>query len=128
MTDVTTEKLVAVYQKMGAALSELERKQEEIKAQRTLVVNQLLEILKETGAESMRTKAGTVSRVLRNRYTTTNWPELYDFIKKHDAFELLQQRIHETNMKNYLDENPEELPPGLNCLSSYSISVRKPRS
>ena len=40
MTDVTTEKLVAIYQKMGAALSELERKQEEIKAQRTVVIKQ----------------------------------------------------------------------------------------
>ena len=76
----------------------------------------------------MRTKAGTVSRVVRSRYTTTNWPELYDFIKKHDAFQLLQQRIHETNMKEFLDENPDELPPGLNCLSAYSISVRKPKS
>lgn len=128
MSDVKAEKLVAIYQKMGAALTELERKQDEIKEQRNLVVSELLEILKSTGAESMRTSAGTVTRTVRNRYAPTNWPELYAFIKEHDAFHLLQQRVHDGNMKTFLDENPDELPPGLNCLSAYSISVRKPRS
>ena len=54
--DINAEKLVAVYQKMTAKLSELEREQDAIKEQRKMVQNQLLEILKESGAEAMRTQ------------------------------------------------------------------------
>lgn len=125
MTEINAEKLVVIYQKMSAKLSELERQQDEIKAQRKMVSDQLLEILKENGAESMRTGAGTFYRTVRPRYTTTDWMSLYEFIKEHDAFPLLQQRIHDTNMKKFLEENPDMLPPGINCLSAYTVGVRK---
>lgn len=125
MADIDAKKLVAIYQKMTVKLSELERQQDEIKAQRKMVSDQLLEILKENGAESMRTEVGTFYRTVRPRYTTTDWASLYEFIKKHDAFPLLQQRIHDTNMKKFLEENPEMLPPGVNCLSAYTVGVRK---
>ena len=125
--EINAEKLVVIYQKMSAKLSELERQQDEIKAQRKLVSDQLLEILKENGAENMRTKSGTFYRTVRPRYTTTDWDSLYKFIVEHDAFQLVQQRLHDTNMRNFLEENPELLPPGLNCLSAYTIGVRKAR-
>ena len=129
MTDITADRLAAVYIKIRDKRSELKRafeqEDEELKAQQELVSEKLMDMMKAINANSLKTSKGTVSRSIKHRYTTTNWPELYDFIKKHDAFELLQQRIHETNMKAFLDENPEELPPGLNCLSSYQISVRR---
>ena len=125
--EINSEKLVAIYQKMSAKLSELERQQDEIKAQRKMVSDQLLEILKENGAESMRTSTGTFYRTVRPRYTTNDWDSMYKFIKEYDAFSLMQQRIHDTNMKQFLDENPDVLPPGLNCLSAYTLGVRKTR-
>jgi len=127
MTDIKAEKLIAIYQKMSAKLSELEREQDAIKAQRKMVSEQLLEILKENGAESMRTSAGTFYRSVRPSYTTTDWDSMYKFIVENDAFHLMQQRINSTNMKQFLEEHPDMLPPGLNCLSSYSVNVRKAR-
>ena len=50
---------------------------------------------------------------------------MYKFMVEHNAFHLMQQRIHSTNMKNFLEENPELLPPGLSSLSSYTIGVKK---
>lgn len=125
MTEINADKLVGIYQKMSAKLSELEREQDAIKAQRKMVADRLLELLKETGAESMRTAAGTFYRTVRPRYTTTDWDSMYKFIVENEAFHLMQQRIHDSNMKNFLEENPELLPPGLNCLSAYTIGVRK---
>jgi len=127
MTDVKAEKLINIYRKMSARLSELEQEQDTIKAQRKIVADHMLELLKETGAESMRTATGTIYRTVRPRYTTTDWDSMYKFIVENDAFHLMQQRVHDTNMKKFLEENPEVLPPGLNCLSAYTISVRKSR-
>lgn len=125
MSEMTADKLVTIYQKMGVKLTELERQQDEIKAQRKMVADQLLEILKENGAESMRTATGTFYRTVRPRYTTTDWGSMYAFIKEHDAFHLMQQRLHDTNIKAFLEQNPDLLPPGLNSISSYTVGVRK---
>jgi len=39
--------------------------------------------------------------------------------------ELLERRIHQTNIKQFLEENPDLLPAGLNVDSAYSITVRR---
>jgi hypothetical protein len=39
---------------------------------------------------------------------------------------LLEQRIHNGNMRNYLEDNPDVLPVGLNADTKYAITVRKP--
>ena len=67
MTDVKAEKLINIYRKMSTRLSELEQEQDTIKAQRKMVADHMLELLKETGAESMRTAAGTIYRTVRPR-------------------------------------------------------------
>ena len=49
-----------------------------------------------------------------------------EFIKEHDAIDLLEKRIAQTNMATFLEENPGVYPPGLNSVTEYAISVRKP--
>lgn len=51
---------------------------------------------------------------------------MYDFIKKHDAFHLLERRVHNANMQQFLEENPDAVPAGLNAETKYTITVRKP--
>jgi hypothetical protein len=50
---------------------------------------------------------------------------MYDFIKEHDAFALLQQRINTTNMNQFLEENPDLHPPGLNADATQTIAIVK---
>jgi hypothetical protein len=45
---------------------------------------------------------------------------------QHDALDLLEKRIAQTNMATFLEENPGVYPPGLNTTTEYQISVRKP--
>jgi hypothetical protein len=50
---------------------------------------------------------------------------MYSFIEEHSAFGLLEKRLHQTNMKDFLFENPDVLPMGLNVDSEYTVSVRR---
>jgi len=129
MTDVNADKLVTAYLKVKKARTELKAKFDEedakLEAAQDKFSNALLEILKGLGADSLKTPNGTVSKSVRARYTTTDWDSMYKFVKEHDAFQLLQQRIHDGNMKAFLEENPAELPMGLNSLSKLTISVRR---
>ena len=63
---------------------------------------------------------------VKTRYTTADWDSFKEFVKEYDALDLYEKRIHQGNMKQFLEENPGKVPPGLNSQSEYDISVRKP--
>jgi hypothetical protein len=51
---------------------------------------------------------------------------MYAFIAEHSAPHLLEKRIHNGNMKEFLADNPDVTPEGLQAKNRYAISVRKP--
>lgn len=128
----TIDKLAAAYLKIRDKRSEVYRayksEDAELEEQMNLLAREMLDICKETNAETIRTKAGTVIRSIKARYTTADWDSMYRFIKEHDAFGLLEQRLHQTHMKQFLEENPELLPVGLNVDREYTVVVRRPTS
>ena len=125
MSEATADKLVKVYLKLREARAELKQQDEELEQQQKLIQDELLELCKSTGAESIRTEFGTIIRSTQRRYWTNDWDSFYKFIKEHDAFQLLQKRITNTNMAQFLEENPDLHPPGLNVDAEYTVSVRR---
>jgi hypothetical protein len=53
---------------------------------------------------------------------------MYKFMQEHEAMHLLEQRIHNGNMKQFLEENPDAMPAGLQADRKYTVQVRKPTS
>ena len=127
--DISVDKLVSVFIKIRDARDTAEREWEQRKAdfneQLELINQQLLEICKSTDADSIRTAHGTVIRTVKSRYWTNDWEHFHKFLLEHSAPDLLEKRIHQSNMKQFLEENPELLPAGLNVDSAYSITVRR---
>lgn len=133
MTETATvpmDKLARVYRKMQARIQELttayETEVETLKAQQDQVKSALKDQMLALGLTSVRTDEGTVILSTKTRYSTTDWDEFKDFVKEHDALDLFEKRIAQTNMAQFLKENPALVPPGLNSNAEYSISVRKP--
>lgn len=126
---MNAEQLVTIYIKMRDARVKLQREFDEadgkIKEQQEQVTQALLDMCKETGAEGLRTPAGSVFKTIKTRYWTSDWGSMKQFIKDHDAIDLMEQRVHQTNMKTFLEENPTLMPPGMNVDSRYSITVRR---
>lgn len=124
------DKLVKAYRNIRAAISEKEEAFKTeiavLKEQLELISTRLLEICNEQNLDSLRTPEGTVTRRTVTRYWTNDWESMYGFIKDHDAPFLLEQRIHNGNMKQFLEDNPETLPIGLNADTKYAVTVRKP--
>jgi len=128
----SVEQLVSVFIKIrdarDAAKREWEEREADFNEQLEMIDQQLLEICKETGADSIKTKHGTAIRSVKSRYWTNDWESFYDFIYKQNEFGLLEKRIHQTHMKQFLEENPELLPAGLNVDSQYTMTVRRSKS
>lgn len=127
---VPMDKLARVYRKMQAEIQRLTREYEtqveEIKIKQEQVKIAIKEQMLLLGTTSIRTAGGTISLSKKTRYTTTDWDSFKEFVKEHDAVDLLQKHIAQTNMATFLEENPGVVPPGLNSLTEYAISVRKP--
>ena len=111
--------------KRNAAKREFENQDKMIEEQMGLIESQMLEICKQNNANSIRTEHGTVIRQVKSRYWTNDWDSMYRFIKENDAYGLLEKRLHQTHMKEFLSENPEKLPMGLNVESEYTVVVRR---
>lgn len=97
---------------------ELEKGMAEIEAQ-------LLDTLNSINSNSLSTSSAVVMRSVRKRYNPSNWDAVYKLIEKHKAFALLEKRIHNGNMKDFLEEHPDEYPAGLNVDSRYAVTVRR---
>ena len=129
MDDVSTSKLSAIYLKIRDARSALKAKYEEddkqLEVQMDVIEAKLLEICKATDADSIKTQAGTVMRRVATRYWTNDWDSMYEFVKENDAYGLFEKRISQTNMKQFLEENPDKFPKGMLLDSAYKITVRR---
>ena len=130
--NLPADKLVKVYRKIRDAINEKEEAHKTeisgLKEQLDAVAAKLLEICNTQNLDSLRTPEGTVTRRAVTRYWTNDWESMYQFIKEQDAPFLLEQRIHNGNMKQFLEENPDTLPIGLNADTKYAVTVRKPTS
>ena len=130
--EVPLEKLTRVYIKMREKKSEIDHEYNEklnhLDGQMKAVKAAIIEHIKAIGAESLRTEAGTVYRTVRTMYTTTDWESMHKFILEHNVPELLEKRIQQTNMKAFLEEHPDTLPPGLNANMEYSVTVKRSKN
>lgn len=127
---VPMDKLAKVYRRMQSRIQELtiqyESEIEDIKRQQDVVKIALKDQMLKLGVSSVRTDQGTVVLSTKTRYNTQDWDSFKEFIKEHDALDLLEKRIAQTNMSTFLADNPSLVPAGLNSTTEYAISVRKP--
>lgn len=123
------DKLVSVYIKLRDQKAELAAQftaqEEDLDKKLKVIQTALLDHCKESGSESVRTASGTFFRSVRKKFWTGDWDSMNKFILEHDALGLLEKRIHQTNMRTFLEDNPTLLPPGLNVDSEYTITVRR---
>ena len=125
----TLEQLTKVYIKIRdnrrvleqAFKAEDEKLQEQIRA----IEEQMLDICKKFNASSIKTEAGTIIRSVKSRYWTNDWDSMYQFIRENSAFALLERRLHQSHMKQFLEENPDLTPVGLNVDKEYTVVVRR---
>lgn len=125
MSEASANKLVKIYLKIRDKRAELSKQDSELEEQQEIIEAELLSICKETGADGLRTEFGTVSRSVKKRFWTSDWSSFYDFVKEHNALELLEKRVAQSNMATFIEENPDLVPPGLQVDSRYTAVIRR---
>ena len=127
LNEVNLEKLMEADVHMRDEIAKLEDQIKEIKGKREKVQMALNEACRELNVSSLKTRVGTLTRSLKTRYWTDNWPMMYEFMKENDALELMEKRLAQGNLKDFLDKNPDVLPPGLQSTQEYQVVIRRNR-
>jgi len=125
----TAEKLTEVYLKIRDERSKLsadfKEKDKDLLSKMDKVKRALLDYCAEHGLDSVKTPAGLFYRSVKTRYWTSDWESMYQFVMENDVPEFFDKRLNQANVKQFLEENPEQVPKGLNVDSEYVIAVRK---
>jgi|SoiMethySBSTD1v2_1073268.scaffolds.fasta_scaffold04869_19 hypothetical protein len=122
------EKRVAQYVQLRALIKAEDDAHKEKMEEKREVLNQLnnlmLEHLNTIGADSVRTKAGTVYRTAKRSASAADFAAFWNFVVKNKFWDLVDRKPNVTAVSEYLDEH-KTLPPGVNLNSTYVVGVRK---
>lgn len=126
---VSVDKLVSAYVNLRDKRAELTAKykeqESELREKQDKVKLALLDYCKEHEVDSVRTASGLFYRTVKQRYWTSDWESMHKFIFEHDVPQFFEKRLNQTHVRQFIEENPDALPPGLNVDSEYTVSVRK---
>ena len=119
---------LAIRNKISETQKKADKEIKVLQKQKDLIAAELDKRFDQDGVNSINTNSGTIVRSIRERYWTSDWANLCKIIKEEDAFDLIEQRIHQGNIKKFLEEHPNTHIRGLNVESKYSITVRRPKT
>jgi hypothetical protein len=128
--EVTLEKLTRVFVKIREARSVLSAEFKEhdgkLVAQQDQIKEALLDHCKKNGITSGNTAGGQFIRSIKTKYWTSDWDSMNTFIIEHNLPEFYTKSLNQSNVKTFMEENPDIIPPGLNIDSEYVMTVKKP--
>lgn len=127
---VSIEEMVEAYRKVRDTIAKrkeaFEAQMDQLEKSLEVISSAILEFCNEHNLDSVKTPMGTVSRRVQSRYWTSDWESMYNFVVAQNIPFVLEKRIHNGNMQQFLDENPDLMPMGLQLDRKFVIQVRKP--
>ena len=129
VSGVPLAKMTKVYLKIKAERDRLSAEYKEaddkLVKQQDKIKSTLLGYLKENDIKSVKTDAGTFYRTVKQKYWTSDWENMHKFILEHEVPEFLDKRLNQKNVWEFLEENPDLLPKGLNVDAEFALTIRK---
>jgi len=96
----------------------------------------ILGLLNKSGAESVRTDGGTAYKKLVKSATLADKSAFLDFVRNHDAWELLDYKANAPAVSEYIAEkvaaaehDPSIIPaapPGVNYSETWEVGINRP--
>lgn len=105
--------------------SEAKKKDAELKEQLDRVGAQLLKWLHENKLKNAKTAHGTIHIVTETLPSAADWDVIYKWIVENDAFDMLEKRIKQKFITEYMENHDGALPPGVNVHREMVVRVRQ---
>lgn len=130
MSEISVEEYVEIYLAIRGEreriAAEFAEKDDTLKADMAQLEAGLLDICNKVGANSINTKLGTVIRSTKERFICNDWDNFKQYVMENNAIDCLERRIHQGNFKAMMADNEGAgLPPGVNVMREFAVTVRK---
>lgn len=126
---ITVDQAIAAYMKLRAKKSEVEARIKDEVAQLEASMDKIEKWIKaqadDMGVTSFKTKHGTAFLTTKDYANVENWDATLDFIKKNDAYDMLNKAVNKTAVRGYIEQH-KSVPPGVNYGTKIEVNVRKP--
>lgn len=118
------DKYIVLRDKKASIKKEYDEKAAKIDQVMEKMEGVILKHFDETGAESLRTEAGTAYKSNRTSATVADWDAFLAHVQKHEAWELLEHRAAKKAVEEYKAAN-DDVPPGVNWRSEIVVNIRR---
>lgn len=123
--DKLTKAFIRIRDKRALIKREFETQDTDLREKQDKIKAALLSYCKAENVDSVRTAEGIFYRTLKKRYWTSDWASMSKFILDRGLPEFFEKRLNQGVVADYLEEHPEDVPPGLNVDAEYQVTVRK---
>lgn len=118
---------IALRTEREALKMRYENQDGELEGEMKLLEQAMISACNDINATSIKTQHGTVIKSLKERFTISDRDNFNGFVRENMAVELFEGRIHQGNFKQFMAEHEGEgLPPGINVMREFGVTVRKP--
>lgn len=128
MTEDTVDMLVQRYVELRDNKAKLKKEMETAISSIDDLLKQmegvLLEKMNSLGAESVRTKAGTVYKSTAMYASVSDWEALLRFVREHDHWQFLQRAVNRKEVREFMEEENVDVP-GVRIRREVEVNVRR---
>ncbi len=123
------EIMVKAYVKMRDALGERRKEfkafEARMKKDMDKIAIELMATADAVGVESFKTEYGTAFKKTSDFVAVKDWSKALDYIVKYDLVNMFNKSVNKTAVKEFMAENNNMLPPGLEFGQKVEIQVRR---
>lgn len=116
---------VTVRDGLAAVRADFKRTEDQYKQLMSSIENKLMEAADAQGVTSFKTPHGTAFKVVKETYNVDNWDVVLDFVIEHDLRHFLTKKVSTPAVKEFIAENNNTQPPGLEKFVKVGINVRR---
>ena len=103
----------------------MEKEVEEVKARETEIQEHIINTLSssdDTGAAGLRYRAQVITK---RKPRLADWGTFTAWVRKNDFFHMLQRRLNEKAVDEWLADNPDRTAPGTEMVQVKTVSITK---
>ena len=128
--DDLTAKYIELRDRKAKIKKEAEDAEAALSVLQDAIGDKIREIMHANGVTSVKTAHGTAYIAYRESATVADWDVLLGFIKKSEAWDLLERRVSKSAVKDRMEEDRngnyhQEPPPGVNFVRIEGVNVRR---
>lgn len=78
------------------------------------------------GVDNLTIKGiGTAIKGKSMQVSCKDWGAFHQWVKAHDQLDMFERRIARANLKTYMEDHNNDIPPGLDIIFEQTITIRR---